>query len=104
MINKPKYRHKKSAYETYICMADETYKIAGSYEGYLKLKDVIVVLEKIANTSPDSVEFYYNKQMRKKKVTQSEALTILDNIYKGKWSATTAKCILVANQMGVNLK
>ena len=42
--------------------------------------------------------------MYEKKSNQSEAIRINDNIYNGEWNATTEKCLLVANQIGMNLK
>ena len=38
-----------------------------------------------------------------KKITQSEAVTILSNIYSGKWDKVTALIKVVANQVGINL-
>ena len=98
-------RHKKSPYERYICMAhSQTTQLSLSYTGYLRFKELTEVLDKIANSASDSKQYLYANEMYQKKITQSEALTILDNIYNGKWNATTAKCVLVANQIGMNLK
>tara|TARA_B100000029_G_scaffold227032_1_gene224866 strand:+ start:1292 stop:1618 length:327 start_codon:yes stop_codon:yes gene_type:complete len=98
-------RHKKSPYETYVCMAhSQTNKLSLSYTGYLRFKELTEVIDKIANSASDSKQYLYANEMYKKKITQSEALRILDNIYNGKWDATTAKCVLVANQIGMNLK
>jgi hypothetical protein len=77
--------------------------IGYSYESYLKLKDVLDVVEKISHTSSDSKEFLYDNQMIAKKITQSEAVTILSNIYSGKWDKVTALIKVVANQVGINL-
>ena len=98
-------RHKKSPYERYICMAhSQTTQLSLSYTGYLRFKELTEVIDKIANSASDSKQYLYANEMYQKKITQSEALTILDNIYNGKWNATTAKCVLVANQIGMNLK
>ena len=69
----------------------------------MKLKDVLDVVEKISNTSSDSKEFLYDNQMIAKKITQSEAVTIISNIYSGKWDKVTALIKVVANQVGINL-
>ena len=98
-------RHKTSQYEKYVVMAhSQTNQLALSYDGYLRFKELMEVLNKIANTSSDSKQYLHGGEMLNKKITQSEALTILDNIYSGKWNATTVKCISVANQIGLNLK
>ena len=98
-------RHKKSPYERYICMAhSQTTQLSLSYTGYLRFKELTEVIDKIANSASDSKQYLYANEMYQKKITKSEALTILDNIYNGKWNATTAKCVLVANQIGMNLK
>ena len=98
-------RHKKSPYERYICMAhSQTTQLSLSYTGYLRFKELTEVIDKIANSASDSKQYLYANEMYQKKITQSEALTILDNIYNGKWNATTAKCVLVANHIGMNLK
>ena len=98
-------RHKKSPYERYICMAhSQTTQLSLSYTGYLRFKELTEVIDKIANSASDSKQYLYANEMYQKKITQSEALTILDNIYNGKWNATTAKCLLVANHIGMNIK
>ena len=49
-----------SSYEKYLVMVSN-YNANGigySYESYLKMKDVLEVVEKISNTSSDSKEFF----------------------------------------------
>ena len=105
MILKNNAKHKKSQYEKYVVMAhSQTNKLKLSYDGYLRFKELMEVLNSIGNSAADSNQFLYGGKMVTKKVSQTEALTILDNIYNGKWNATTAKCILVANQIGMNIK
>ena len=103
--NQTHVRHNKSQYEKYICMAHtHTHQLGVSYEAYLKFTKLIDVLENISNSASDSNQYLYANELYNKKITQSDALTILDNIYNGKWNATTAKCMLVANQIGLNIK
>ena len=105
LIQKSNARHKKSQYEKYVVMAhSQTNKLKLSYDGYLRFKGLMEVLNSIGNSSSDSKQFLYGGEMVTKKVSQTEALTILDNIYNGTWNATTEKCLLVANQIGMNLK
>ena len=105
MILKNNAKHKKSQYEKYVVMAhSQTHRLPLSYDGYLRFKELMEVLNSISNSSSDSKQFLYSGEMLTKKVSQTEALTILDNIYNGKWNATTAKCILVANQIGMIIK
>ena len=82
----------------------QTNKLKLSYDGYLRFKELTEVIDKISNSASDSKSYLYGNEMYQKKITQSEALKILDNIYNGKWNATTEKCLLVANQIGMNLK
>ncbi|MAG48287.1 hypothetical protein CMO86_00955 [Candidatus Woesearchaeota archaeon] len=105
MIQKSNARHKKSQYEKYVVMAhSQTNKLKLSYDGYLRFKELTEVIDKISNSASDSKSYLYGNEMYQKKITQSEALKILDNIYNGKWDATTEKCLLVANQIGMNIK
>ena len=105
MIQKSNARHKKSQYEKYVVMAhSQTNKLKLSYDGYLRFKELTEVVDKIANSASDSKQYLHGNEMYQKKITQSEALKILDNIYNGKWDATTEKCLLVANQIGMNIK
>ena len=98
-------RYKPNQYEKYVVMAhSQTCQLPLNYESYLRFKDLIEVLGVIANSSSDSNQYLYKNEMWNKKVTQQEALTILDNIYSGKWNATTAKCLLIANQIGMNIR
>ena len=98
-------RHKTSQYEKYVVMAhSQTNQLALSYDGYLRFKELMEVLNSISNSSSDSKQFLFGGEMLTKKVSQTEALTILDNIYNGTWNATTEKCLLVASQIGMNLK
>ncbi len=82
----------------------QTNKLKLSYDGYLRFKELTEVIDKISNSASDSKSYLYGNEMYQKKITQSEALKILDNIYNGKWDATTEKCLLVANQIGMNIK
>ena len=105
MIQKGNARHKKSQYEKYVIMAhSKTHNLPLSYDGYLRFKELTEVVDKIANSASDSKQYLHGNEMYEKKITQSEALRILDNIYNGEWNATTAKCLLVANQIGMNIK
>jgi len=105
MILKGNARHKKSQYEKYVVMAHSyTTKLGLNYSSYLKFKDLTEVIDKIANSASDSKQYLHGNEMYEKKITQSEALRILDNIYNGEWNATTEKCLLVASQIGMNLK
>ena len=95
-----------SSYEKYLVMVSnyDADGIGYSYESYLKLKDVLDVVEKISHTSSDSKEFLYDNQMIAKKITQSEAVTILSNCFRlSKWDKVTALIKVVANQVGINL-
>tara|TARA_Y200000002_G_C22154472_1_gene444322 strand:+ start:115 stop:435 length:321 start_codon:yes stop_codon:yes gene_type:complete len=105
MIQRNNARHSKSQYEKYVVMAhSQTHKLPLSYNGYLRFKELMEVIDKIANSASDSKQYLHSNEMHEKKITQSEALRILDNIYNGEWNATTEKCLLVANQIGMNLK
>ena len=105
MIQKSNPRHSKSQYEKYVIMAhSQTHRLPLSYDGYLRFKELMEVLNSISNSSSDSKQFLFGGEMLTKKVSQTEALTILDNIYNGTWNATTEKCLLVANHIGMNLK
>ena len=66
----------------------------GSNLNHLELANLVECLGK----------YLYANELYNKKISQSDALTILGNIYNGKWNATTAKCMLVANQVGLNIK
>ena len=86
MIQKSNARHKKSQYEKYVVMAhSQTNKLKLSYDGYLRFKELTEVIDKISNSASDSKSYLYGNEMYQKKITQSEALKILDNIYNGKW-------------------
>ena len=105
MIQKSNPRHSKSQYEKYVIMAhSQTHRLPLSYDGYLRFKELMEVINSISNSSSDSKQFLFGGEMLTKKVSQTEALTILDNIYNGTWNATTEKCLLVASQIGMNLK
>ena len=105
MIQRNNAKHKRSQYEKYICMShSQTSKLPLSYDGYLRFKELTEVVDKIANSASDSKQYLHGNEMYEKKITQSEALRILDNIYNGEWNATTEKCLLVANQIGMNIK
>jgi len=94
-----------SDYDVYIEMAHfHTNRLEVSYSGFIRFKKVKEVISSIANTNPDSKHFLYEGEIVPKKISQTEALSILDNIYKGKWDKTTAKCIRVANQVGIDLR
>ena len=99
MIQRNNVKHKRSQYEKYICMAhSQTSKLPLSYDGYLRFKEVVSVLELISNN--DKSTFIYDGEIYNKPVTRSEAQTALTNIYNCKYSAAIKK---VANLISLKL-
>ena len=88
-----------SDYEKFIVITDRTgVPLKPDYDGYLRFKEVVSVLELISNN--DKSTFIYDGEIYNKPVTRSEAQTALTNIYNCKYSAAIKK---VANLISIKL-
>ena len=68
MIQKSNPRHSKSQYEKYIIMAhSQTHRLPLSYDGYLRFKELMEVINSISNSSSDSKQFLFGGEMLTKK-------------------------------------
>ena len=76
-------------------------RLTGDYYSYLDFEELKGILEKLANS--DSTTYTYNNTIYRRKITSTEAKTILNNIDICKWNEKTSKMILVANQLKLRM-
>ena len=87
-----------SEFASYIVMADNS-KMSSGYEAFLRYKQVIPFLNQIANKLDDT--FLYNGTIYKKKITSSEARSLLDGIFRNRCNKNTLR--IVANQLKIRI-
>ena len=93
---------KTSGYAQYLVLSDKSgTRLGGNYLTYGNFKRVKEVINNIAFS--DKSTYSSDGDIYVRKITSSEAKNILDNIDECKWTNTTAKIILVANQLKLRI-
>jgi len=87
-----------SEFASYIVMADNS-NMSSGYEAFLRFKEVIPFLNQIANKLDDT--FLHNGTIYKKKITSSEARSLLDGFFQGRCNKSKLK--IVANQLKIRI-
>jgi|TARA_R110000737_G_scaffold259766_1_gene268249 hypothetical protein len=87
-----------SEFASYIVMAYNS-KMSSGYEAFLRYKQVIPFLNQIANKLDDT--FLYNGTIYKKKITSSEARSLLDGIFRNRCNKRTLR--IVASQLKIRI-
>ena len=87
-----------SEFANYIVMADNS-KMSSGYEAFLRFKEVIPFLNMIANKIDDT--FLYNGTIYKKKITSSDARSMLDGFFQNRCNKSTLR--IVANQLKIRI-
>jgi len=93
---------KTSGYAQYLVLSDKSgTRLGGNFLTYGNFKRVKEVINNIAFS--DKSTYSVEGNIYKRKVTSTEAKNILTNIETCKWSGTTAKMLLVANQLKLQI-
>jgi hypothetical protein len=87
-----------SEFAKYIVMANNS-NMSSGYEAFLRFKEVVPFLNRIANKIDDT--FLYNGTIYKKKITSSEARSLLDEILQNRCNAS--KLRIVARQLKIRI-
>ena len=87
-----------SEFAKYIVMANNS-NMSSGYEAFLRFKEVVPFLNQIANKIDDT--FLYNGTIYKKKITSSEARSLLDGIFQNR--CNKSKLRIVANQLKIRI-
>ena len=93
---------KWASHSKYVVLADNSNgKLVGNFTTYLNFLFVKDIINNIAFS--DKSTYSVEGNIYKRKVTSTEAKNILTNIETCKWSGTTAKMLLVANQLKLEI-
>jgi len=91
-----------SNYAKYLVLSDNSKgRLKGTYINYQNFKVVKELLSRISYTDKNS--YSYENDIYKRKITTTEGKNILENIEVCKWNVTTAKMLLVANQLKLRI-
>ena len=91
-----------SEYGKYLILADNSRsRLKGTYIHYMNFKVVKELLSRISYTDKNS--YSYEGDIYNRKITTTEGKNILENIDACKWNATTAKILLLANQLKLRI-
>jgi len=92
-----------SGYAKYIVLADRagSMKLKGDYLSYQDFLIVKSILERLAKS--DNSNYLYDNIIYNRKVTSTEAKSILTNLEVCKWTVINNKMLLVASQVGLKL-
>ena len=93
-------KSKRSEYANYLVLSDKSNnKLGSSFERFLNFKKVKEVLNNMAFT--DKSTFGIDGNIYQRKITTSEAKSILNNISECTWTINTEKIFLISNQLGI---
>jgi|TARA_Y100000034_G_scaffold112603_1_gene146728 hypothetical protein len=87
-----------SEFANYILLAYNS-NLNADYEAFLRHKEVVAFLNQIASKTGDT--FLHNGTIYKKKVTSSEARSLLDGFFQNR--CNKSKLRIVANQLKVRI-
>ena len=91
-----------SEYANYLVLSDKSnYKLRANFTSYLNFKKVKEVINNIAFT--DKTTYSCDGNIYNRKITSQEAKNILSNIGDCRWNDSTAKMLLVANQLKIGI-
>ena len=95
-------QEKYSNYARYLVLADNSRgRLKGTFIHYQNFKVIKELLSRISYTDKDS--YSYESDIYKRKVSTTEGRNILENIQLCKWNKTTAKMLLIANQLKLRI-
>ena len=93
---------KWSGYASYLNLSDKSgTKLKCNFTAYQDFKVVKEIINSIAFS--DKSTYLYNGDIYDRKITSQEAKNILANIGDCKWNDSTAKMLLVANQLKIGI-
>jgi hypothetical protein len=87
-----------SEYASYIVMAYNS-NLNANYDAFVRHKEVVAFLNQIANKLDDT--FLHNGTIYKKKITSSEARSMLDGFFQNRCNKSTLR--IVANQLKIRI-
>tara|TARA_B100000795_G_C22697098_1_gene398065 strand:- start:223 stop:516 length:294 start_codon:yes stop_codon:yes gene_type:complete len=91
-----------SGYSNYLVLSDKAKShLRGNFYNYQDYQVVVSVLERLSKT--DNTTYTYNDTIYNRKVTASEAMSIVTNLEVGKWAKVNEKMCNVANQLGLRI-
>ena len=95
-------KNKWSSYAKHLVLASNSSgKLRTNFIAYLEFKKLKEIINNIAFS--DKSTYSSGGDIYIRKITSSEAKIILDNIEECKWTSTTAKILLVANQLKIRI-
>ena len=87
-----------SEYASYIVMAYNS-NLNANYEAFVRHKEVVAFLNQIVSKTGDT--FLHNGTIYKKKITSSEARSMLDGFFQNRCNKSTLR--IVANQLKIRI-
>jgi hypothetical protein len=95
-------RTRWSEYSRYLVLSDKAgHKLRGNYYSYQDFQEVRSVIERLSLT--DNTTYTYNDTIYNRKITSSEAKSIITNLEIGKWTKINEKMLLIGNQLGLRV-
>jgi len=93
---------KRSGYANYLNLSDKSgTRLKCNFTAYQEFKIIKEVINSIAFS--DKNTYLYNGNIYNRKITSQEAKNILSNIGDCRWNDSTAKMLLVANQLKIGI-
>jgi hypothetical protein len=94
--------NKTSGYAKYLVLADRSKgTLRGDYLTYLDFRIVKDIVNRLSLS--DKASYLYESNIYSRKVTSTEAKSILENINNCTWNDTTKKMLLIASQLKVRI-
>ena len=91
-----------SEYSRYLVLSDKAgHKLRGNYYSYQDYQVVRSVIERLSIT--DNTTYTYDDTIYNRKITSTEAKSIINNLEIGKWTKINEKMLLIGNQLGLRV-
>ena len=93
--------HTRTEYENYVLISENCKYLRGTYEGYIRFKDLMFTLNQMS--SKQSNTYTYNGEHYVSSVTNAEVLKIQSAIDYGTYNSSIDKLKYVFNDIGDRL-
>ena len=93
-------KEKWSDYDSYVALsAKSNTKLKGTFQTFLNFKQVMGIVNDIANS--DKSSYLYEGNIYSRRITSNEAKKIVSAVSENRWTEHTKKLTKIATQLGV---
>ena len=94
-------RGKWTEYDKYICLADDTRVISGTYTGYVQFRELMESVRSMVQKNQNT--YTYNGEVYVSNLTSGEINRIQDGLDTGKYDGSFNMVRLIKAQLGIKI-